>query len=150
MSKEDSQLDDFQRMAQQTHPQLLPAAVDRLASEVQRAESDYNLHADMLSKRQNRLKAALGGTALATVTTQISIETLSVLQRGELSWGRANTAFLAFGMFSASVRGLAHILGNQSWSQRARASRERYQHLGGLHNIARNRALEMGLLESET
>jgi hypothetical protein len=138
--------EDYERMAAQTHPQILPGNVDYLGTLAGRAQTRYQEVQDYHEGQQKKFIGSLGATALATTVLEIQNAAFKYATETKVSWDGWNRYALAAGFTFAAFRGVRYWTQHRQVRGVVKAAKREYEQLNGFHQTAHARATEMNLL----
>lgn len=147
MADRDYSYDDYERMAAQTHPDILPVNVQYLGNLTERAEESVRI-VDAFHAEQNRtVIQRIGMAALVTVTVEAGYEL--VLKNVAPAPVSLDKYIIGAGVGYAACQGLRALFLKAKMRVVSGAAREHHQIMAGFHKTAHGRAVEMGLIQSE-
>jgi len=138
----DTEIERYQRMAEQTHPQILPLCVETLQTERDKL-AGISGGLEEASEHLNRhVYSDLGATAL----TLTSVEVAAFMANNLLHANLDNLTILIVGAAMISLRALRNTSVAVFVNVAHGRAKEQTQQMESLYSRARDRAVEMGLV----
>ena len=140
MADAEYSIEDYERMAAQTHPDILLLNIDYLQQIVQRAKEEVTVITDYRALLEKKLYTALGAIGASAVGTEFSYATMRELTKVPSS---LDIYIIGAGIALGWLQTIRHLPVREYIAERR--ARGQHETLNNFHQSARTRAVEMGL-----